>query len=163
MLIERKGTSNQNTSSLGRWWTQCLHKTTSQDSALPWKLFRDKREVISSVIEAGVSHHPPSLHTHLCASWSPPPGLSSDVILFMQFVCKIAEEKLGKRSGPAGSLFFISASLICERTNTVGKGLCEQKIRKVCQGRRWIERGGAWFKGSDEASQKGHLQRTLSY
>ena len=29
-----------------------------------------------------------------------PPGLSSDVILFTQFVGKIAEEKLGKRSGP---------------------------------------------------------------
>lgn len=124
------------------------------------KAFKGNREVISWLTEAGASHRPPPLHTHLGAGWSTPSGLSSDVILFTQLFANWREAREEIWSS-VSSLFFISASLICERTNKVGKGLYEQKISKVCQGWRWIQHGGAWFKVSGKARQKGHLQGTF--
>ena len=35
MLVERKVAFNQKAGNLGRWWTQCPQKTTSEDSARP--------------------------------------------------------------------------------------------------------------------------------
>ena len=35
-----------------------------------------------------------------------------------------------------------------ERTNRLGKILCDQKIWEVCLGQKWAEPGGAWFKVS---------------
>ena len=49
---------------------------------------------------------------------------------------------------PANYLFFISTSSISERTNKLGKVLCDQKIWKVCLDWRWAELGGTWLKVS---------------
>lgn len=43
---ERKSAFNQDPGNLGRWWTQCLQKTTSEGSAQP-KLLKGRTDVIS--------------------------------------------------------------------------------------------------------------------
>ena len=62
---------------------------------------------------------------------------------------RILREKLGKRYGHL--LITFSSFLLLwsmERTNRLGKVLCDQKIWKVCMGQRWAEHGGAWLKVS---------------
>ena len=62
---------------------------------------------------------------------------------------RLLKGKLGKRSG---HLLILYSSFVLlwsmERTNRLGKILCDQKIWEVCLGQKWAEPGGAWFKVS---------------
>ena len=142
MLVERKVAFNQNAGNLGRWWTQRPPKTTSKESAQPWKFLKGKREVIS----VNQSYRHPPVYAGLSCRLVDAILLS----LFTQFV-RLLKRKLRKRSGVllvTYSSFLLLRST--ERTDMLGKVLCDQKIWKLRLGQRWVEHGGAWFKVSDK-------------
>lgn len=126
------------------------------------KVFKGNREVFLWITEAG-GQSSPSSTAYALVCWLVTSSWSFFRCYLVHAVClqdcwREAREEIWSS---VSSLVFISAALICERTNNVGKGLCEQKISKVCQGRRWRQHGGILFKVSDEARQRGHLQRTF--
>ena len=134
MLVERKDAFNQNAGNLGRWWTQRPHKTTSQDSAQPWKLLKGNREVISvNHWNRGSELSPLPTACRLCAGLLTPCDLSLDALLFTSLFMRLLKGKLGKRSGLL--LITYSSFLLLwymERTNKLDKIMCDQKIWKVC-------------------------------
>lgn len=61
--IERKGAFNQNVGNLERWWTQHPLKTTSEDSARPWKFLKGNR---SDLRVAAIRHY---VQAYVQACW----------------------------------------------------------------------------------------------
>ena len=95
---------------------------TSQDQlqrvCSAMKAFKRKREVVSfNRWGRGSESHQPLVRASLWTSCD----LSLDESLFTKFVHRFAEEKLGKRSGHANYLFFISTSLIYGKNQQVRK------------------------------------------
>ena len=93
---------------------------TSQDQlqrvCSAMKAFKRKREVVSfNCWGRGSESHQPLVRASLWTSCD----LSLDESLFTKFVHRFAEEKLGKRSGHAKDLFFISTSLIYGKNQQV--------------------------------------------
>ena len=121
MLVESKGGFNQNASNPGRWWTQCSLKTTSKDSAGPWNLLKENKEVISvnHWDRESESSPSPTVCRLINSSWSS----SCSHSLAKQFG-RLLKGKLRKRSG---HLFITYFSFILlwstKRTDKLGKVL----------------------------------------
>ena len=130
-------------------------RRNSEYSAWPWTFLKGKEEVIS-VIDGDEGSVP-----------SPPSTVCILVILVIflyvlsylhSFVHKITEGKTGEEIW--SSVTYSSFSLLwpMERTNTLGKVLCDQKIWKMCLGQRWEEHGEGgggclWLKISDKTKE----------
>lgn len=54
---------------------------------LPWKLLRGRQGSLLVDPWGGASHHPPPLHTHLCAGWSPHSLVFLQVLPLVHAVC----------------------------------------------------------------------------
>ena len=92
---------NQNGRNLGRCWSQCLPKTSSEDAAQPGKFCRERGKSSQLIPEMGgqSGHHAP-----LCAGLSVPYDLPLGVSLVHtvwshSLFTRLLEGKLGKRSG----------------------------------------------------------------
>ena len=79
---------------------------------------------------------------------------------------RLLKGNLGKRSHLLITYSFLLL-WSTERTDKLGKVLCDQKIWKVCLGQRWVDHGCAWFKVSYSIAllkwqdKRGLLQRAL--
>lgn len=120
----------------------CPHKSSSKDSARPWKLWREKGK--STWLIEGQSHW----RGPLPAGWSTPWDLSLDAVLFTlftQFVSEITEGEV--REEIWWSVNFFSSSLLLWPMERTGKSFCDQKIWSLL-GPGWWEHRGVWFKFS---------------
>ena len=149
MVIERKDACNQNAGSLGRWGIQHPPKTTSRDSARPWKLLKGNREIISFSHwdTGGRSHRRPPL----CAGLSTPRDLSLDATLLTQLVCGLTDGEAGEEIwSSVNCLIFVSISLIYGKNQQVRQRIAWSKDEKSELGldlsKAW---GGGWLKVSD--------------
>ena len=142
---------------MGRWWIQHPPKTTSEESAQPWKFLKGKREVITvDQGDGGQSHHYPPQ----CAGLSAPCCLSSDAILFTQFVHKITAGEAGEEIWSSVKyLFFNSTSLIYRKHQQDRQGIMCSKDLKGVLGLEISRAWGPWFNVSDKrASAESCLQ-----
>ena len=137
MLVEKKVTFNQNAGNSGRWWTQRPPKNHLQKFFLAMKAFKRKEghDLVNHWDRQSESLPSPTMCRLVI-----PPDLSLDAILFTQCVlARLLKGKLGKRSG---HLFITYSSFLLlwsmERANRLGEVWCDQKIWKVCLGRRWV-------------------------
>ena len=95
-----------------------------------------------------------------CAGLSTPGDLLLNPIFFTYFVQEITVGKLGKRPGhllTTYSSFLLLWSM--ERTDKLGKLLCDLKTWKLYLSQRWVKHGGAWFKVKTKVCL---LQRALA-
>ena len=101
---------------------RCSAKTSSEESAWPWKFLRGKREVSS--VNHGWRGSEVSWSPAVCRLvnflWS----FLLDAILFPPFVHEITEGEAGEEIwSPGNYLFFISTSLICGKNQQVRQGI----------------------------------------
>ena len=159
MLVEGKVAFNQYISNLGGWWSQFLQKTIFVDPAQSWKFLKRKREVIlGRNWDGGQSLHQPPQRAVLCAGLSTSCDVFLGAVLF--YVVCSWEGEAREETGHlliTYSLFLLLWSM--ERTDRLGKVLCEQKNWNVCYGRRWVEHGVSGLRLTTR--QKGAFCREL--
>ena len=129
----------------------------SEDSTGPWRFIKGKRQLISANHWDGRQrhHHPPQ-----CAGLSTPYCLSSDAILFTQFVPKITEGEAGEETwSSVKHLFFSSTSLIYRKNQQDKQGIVCSKDLKGVLGPELNKAWGPWFNISEK--QKGFCRELL--